>query len=178
MLPLHPGLPAMVHSFRHADSTVITLQPNRSATWEETRLFLVLICGTTLAVGLFWAFVGLWAVLPFSGLEAALVAFVMYRVCQSTYQRQVITCSPDAVLVQFGTHFPRRSWTLQRDRTHLAVTTARHPLDAPGLRIYDPGHNIELGGFLNKDDKELALQALKNAGLYVRSHGNTGHTRF
>jgi len=173
-----PDPTTMVHSSRHANTTIITLLPNRSASWAETRLFLLLICGTTLAVGLFWAFVGLWAILPFSGLEAALVTFLLYRVCQATYQRQVITCSPDAVLVQFGSRFPKRSWTLQRERTHLALTTARHPLDAPGLRIYDPGHSIELGSFLNKDDKELAVQALKSAGLQVRSHDSTGHAQF
>lgn len=50
--------------------------------------------------GVFWAFVGTWAVLPFSGLEAGLVAWLMYRVCQATYQRQVITCSPQQVRKQ------------------------------------------------------------------------------
>jgi uncharacterized membrane protein len=165
----------MVHSQATNMGTVITLQPNRSATWAELRLFLFLICGTTLAVGLFWAFVGLWAILPFSGLEAALVAFVLYRVCQATYQRQVITCSPEAVIVQFGTQFPKRSWTLERARTRITVSTPRHPLDAPELRIYDQLNSIELGRFLNKDDKTLALQALKSAGLPVRNVGGEGN---
>jgi len=122
----------------------------------------------------FWAFVGLWAILPFSGLEAALVAFVLYRVCQATYQRQVITCSPEAIVVQFGTHFPKRSWTLERARTRITVSTPRHPLDAPALCIYDQVNNIELGRFLSKDDKTLAVQALKSAGLPVRSAGSEG----
>src|SRR5690606_5858871 len=113
------------------DCTIVTLLPNRSASWAEMRLYLLLICGTTLAVGLFWAFVGFWAILPFSGLEAALVAWLLYRVCQASYQRQVITCSPQQVLVQFGSHFPRRSWRLERERTRLAVTEARHHLEGP-----------------------------------------------
>src|SRR5688572_32099098 len=112
----------MVLSSTQTNGTVITLLPNRSATWAETRMFLYVICGTTLAIGLFWAFVGAWVVLPFSGLEAALVAFVFYRVCQATYQQQVITCSAEQVLVQFGAHFPKRSWVLERSGTQLSVT--------------------------------------------------------
>lgn len=160
----------MVISQKQDDSVVITLLPNRSATWEETRVFVLLICGTTLAIGVFWAFIGAWAVLPFSGLEAGLVGWLMYRVCKATYQRQVITCSADAVLVQFGTSFPKRSWALERARTSLAVVEAEHHLGIPKLSIYDPSHSIELGSFLNKDDKDAALAALKSAGLRVRSH--------
>ena len=154
--------------------TVITLLPNRSASWPETRLFLLLISGTTLAVGVFWALVGLWAVLPFSGLEAALVAWLLYRVCQATYQRQVITCTPETITVQFGARFPHHCWVLERDRTRIRISPVRHPLDAPALHIYDLEHSIELGRFLNRDDKTLALQALKDAGLVARNAGEEG----
>ena len=164
----------MVLSSTQTDSTIITLLPNRSATWAETRIFLYVICGTTLAIGIFWAFIGAWVVLPFSGLEAALVSYVFYRVCQATYQRQVITCSPEQVLVQFGSHFPKRSWSLDRSGTHVAVTAAAHHLEGPRLNIFDANHSIELGHFLNKNDKEAALAEFKKAGLHVRGFNQEG----
>lgn len=156
------------------DATVISLIPNRSSSWGETRLLLFLLCGTTLAIGVFWALSGAWVVLPFSGLEAALIAWVLYRVCYMTYQRQVITCSPQRLLVQTGAHFPKRSWELERTRAHLSVTDARHPLDPVRLRLVDGNHSIELGSFLNRDDKAAALRALKGAGLQVRSSNPDG----
>lgn len=155
-------------------TTVITLLPNRSASWAQTRIILFIVCGMTLAIGVFWAFIGAWLVLPFSGIEAALVAYVLYRVSHLTYQRQVITCSASQVVVQTGGHFPKRSWTLERARTHLSVTDAGHPLDAVGLRLVDANHSIELGGFLNRDDKAEALRALRGAGLQVRSSNTDG----
>lgn len=164
----------MVLSSTQTDRTIITLLPNRSASWEETRLFLLVICGTTLAIGLLWTLTGAWMVLPFSGLEAALVAFVFYRVCQATYQRQVITCSAEQVLVQFGTHFPKRSWVLERSAARVAVTAAAHHLEGPRLNIADANHSIELGHFLNKDDKEAALAEFRKAGLYVRGFNQDG----
>ena len=158
----------MVISHQEDSKTVITLLPNRSASWAETKVFVLVLCATTLIIGLFWTFIGAWMVLPFSGLEAALVAFLMYRVCQATYQRQVITCSDTHVQVQFGTHFPKRSWTMPRHGSHLAVTEGRHPLDPRVLKLVDGSHNIELGSFLNRDDKEQALDLFKSAGLYTR----------
>ena len=152
----------------------MTLLPNRSASWAQTRLLLCIICGTTLAIGVLWAVSGAWMVLPFSGLEAALVAYVLYRVSYLTYQRQVITCSATQVLVQTGARFPRRSWSLERARTHLSVTDARHPLDPVGLRIVDGNHSIELGSFLNREDKAEAVRALRGAGLHIRSSNPDG----
>lgn len=178
MSTAHSGfLPTpMVEVHSDNDSTIITLLPNRSATWVQTQLFVAVICSTTLIIGLFWTLMGAWMVLPFSGLEAALVAWLFYRVCHSTYQRQVITCDVRNVTVQFGTHFPKRTWTLERERTRLAVTGPTHELAPLKLVIADTQHNIELGAFLNKEDKELALRELRNTGLQVRSYTREGST--
>lgn len=160
----------MVISTQTAQGTVITLLPNQSADWAQTRLFVLLICGTTLAVGLFWAFVGAWAVLPFSGLEAGLVAWFLYRVCRDTYQRQVITLRDDALRVQFGTHFPQRSWDFERSAASLVISEPTHHLDGPHLQLYDSRHSIELGHFLNSEDRRAAVDALQAAGLAARRY--------
>lgn len=169
----------MVISETHADSSrVITLQPNRSCSWAQTRLFLLVFVGLTLAIGVFWASMGVWAVLPFSGLEAGLLTFLMYRVSQSTYERQRIVVSDSQVLIQVGSAFPRRTWRLQRQHTHLAVIEPPHRLDPPRVSIFDTRHNIEIGRFLNRDDKARALAELKRAGLFVRSHDRLARATF
>lgn len=153
---------------------VITLRPNRSATWEETRLLIGLICGTTMAIGVFWAVAGAWAVLPFSGIEAILVACLLYRVSRQTYQYQRIIFDQDSVQVQFGLTFPRRRYRMNRPDTGLAVIEPAHPLDPLELSIFDRQYHVELGRFLNKEDREKALAELKSAGLYVRSYNPLG----
>ena len=164
----------MVVSNSDKGVTVISLIPNRSASWAETRLLLLMLCGTTLAIGVMWALSGAWLVLPFSGIEAILIAYVLYRVCYMTYQRQVVTCSSDRLLVQTGAHFPKRGWELERARAHLSVSDARHPLDPVRLRLVDGNHSIELGSFLNREDKAEALRVLKRAGLQIRSSNPDG----
>jgi len=169
----------MVFSETHRDrSRVIVLQPNRSSSWAQTRLFLFTFAGLTLAIGVFWAVMGVWAVLPFSGLEAGLLTWLMYRVSQSTYERQRIVVSDSQVLIQVGAAFPRRTWRLQREQAPLAVVEGEHPLDAPGPSIFDTRDNIEVGRFLNREDKEKALAALKQAGLFVRSHDRLARASF
>lgn len=160
----------MVLSSQQDTSTTITLLPNRSASWAETRLTVLVICGTMLAIGTFWAFAGAWMILPFSGIEAALVAFLLYRVCLSTYHRQVITFSPGKILVQVGRHFPKRSWDLNRQSAFLVLTEPRHPYAPLGIKLSDGRQKIELGKFLNKQDKEMALSKLKSAGLFIREY--------
>ncbi len=160
----------MVVTARQNNNTIITLLPNRSASWAETRLFLFLLCGTTLAIGVFWAFVGAWVILPFAGLEAGLAAYFIYRVCQATYQRQVVICSAETILVQCGCRCPNQSWQLQRDQTRLSLAEPENPLDAAELSIYDHHHHIVLGYFLNQQDKQQALAEFKRLGLLVRRY--------
>lgn len=167
----------MVIAEESSRGTVVTLLPNRSMSWQETRLFLFLICGTTLAIGVFWALKGLWAILPFSGLEAGLLAWLMYRVSQNTYRRQVVTLAGDHVLVETGLRFSRRSWRLSRPDARLTVSEAPHPLAPAVLVISDREQRIELGEFLNKEDKVLALHTLRRAGLPVQSVYREGGRR-
>ena len=158
----------MVHYRQSPQATVIELLPNRSASWAETRLSLFVICSFMLVIGAFWTIPGAWMILPFSILEAGLVAFLLYRVCLSTYQMQIITFSQDRVLVEFGRHFPKRSWNLERNNTFLIITEPRHPFAPQTINICDGRQNIELGVFLNKEDKTSTLEHLRAAGLHIR----------
>lgn len=158
--------------------TIITLLPNRSSSWAETRLFIFIICGMMLLIGTFWAFVGAWMILPFSGIEAALVAYFLYRVCLGTYQKQVITFASDTVLIETGKHFPKHRWKLDKDRSYLALTEPKNPHSPMGIKISDSITSLEVGDFLNKTDKQDALTKLKAAGLTIREYQRADNSPF
>ena len=160
----------MVRCDQLPQSTVITLLPNRSASWAETRLFIFIICGVMLTIGAFWAFSGAWMILPFSGIEAGLVAFLFYRVCLATYHKQVITFANDSVLIQFGKHFPKRSWQLPLNSVYLALTEPKQKFSPVRLNVSDGKQSIELGAFLNNEDKQHALLNLMAAGLQIKKY--------
>ena len=166
----------MVLTHKQAGSTIITLLPNRSASWAQTRLFMLLLAGTTLAVGLLWAIAGAWMVLPFSGIEATLACYIIYRVCQRTYQRQVVTCRDDSIVVENGARFPQRRWQFSRANSKLVVTEPHNPMDIAELSIFDQSNRVELGTFLNQTDKQEALDELRRAGLQVRVYDKSTTT--
>ena len=147
--------------------TLITLEPNRSATRRQTLLFLLLVSGVTLSVALFWAFFGAWLVLPFAGLEIAVLTYVTLRVSRSTYRMQVIRVRVDAVEVEEGEFFPLRRWRFLRPDTHVNVLAAQTPMDSIGLHLEDGCQSLEVGSFLNQGDRLKARDALQASGLML-----------
>lgn len=147
--------------------TLITLEPNRSATRQQTLLFVLLVSGVTFSVALFWAFFGAWLVLPFAGLEIAVLTYVALRVSRSTYRMQVIRVGMDDVMVEEGEFFPVRKWHFLRPDTHVNVLAAQTPMDSIGLHLQDGFQSLELGAFLNQGDRLKARDALQASGLML-----------
>ncbi|WP_290577971.1 DUF2244 domain-containing protein [Ketobacter sp.] len=157
----------MVTCQRQGAETLITLEPNRSATRRQTLLFLLLVSGVTLSVALFWTFFGAWMVLPFAGLEIAVLTYVALRVSRSTYRMQVIRVGAEAVEVEEGEFYPVRKWRFPRPDTHVNVLAAATPMDAIGLQLQDGRQSLEVGSFLNQGDRLKARDALQASGLML-----------
>lgn len=159
----------MVICQRQGAETLITLQPNRSASRRQTHLFLLLVAGVTFFVAVFWAFWGAWLVLPFAGLEIAVLTYVMLRVCRSTYRMQVIRVSQEAVEVEEGENYPVRRWYFTRPDAYVSIRDAVAPLDSIGLTLGDGSQALEVGIFLNQSDRLQARDALRASGLMICS---------
>jgi uncharacterized membrane protein len=152
----------------------ITLLPNRSASWSQTKLFILLAGGLTLVIAVAWAVVGLWVVLPFAGLEIALLTGLMYKVSRATYQQQVIVLETDRVILESGVRFPKQRWVFTRAEAFMTLVDAGHPMGTATVSLSDSITDIEVGNFLNQQDKKKLLGLLRTTGLSVRRReGNT-----
>lgn len=152
---------------RQGAEILITLEPNRSATRRQTWWFLLLVAGVTFSVALFWALFGAWVVLPFAGLEIAVLSYVMLRVSRATYRMQVIRIRDDVVEVEEGEFYPVRRWRFPRPDTHVNVRDATTPVDPIDLQLHDGRQHLALGTFLNQADRIQARDALQHAGLMI-----------
>lgn len=155
----------MVEHINDNNSTTVTLRPNRSATWHESKLFLLFMCFPIFIVAIGWTIVGAWPVLPFAGFDFLLLAWVTYRVCYRTYQKDWIKIEKYKITVHRGIGDKPSEQTLLRSDTQLYVTKPKKPLALVELRLADNSNTIDIGECLNKEDRELCRSALIDAGL-------------
>ena len=141
----------------------IELHPNRSATWRQTKLLISLMAVFVGFIALGWAMVGIWIVLPFAGLEVGLLAFLMYRVSHFTYQHQHIEIKPHHIQVMLKKR--QSPIMLSRERCHVEYDHPTNSWRLPVIRLIDHRSFVEIGEFLNLDDKQKLKRTLEQAGL-------------
>ena len=155
----------MIVTQSNQSDTKITLSPNRSASMRQTQVVIVAVSLFVLMIGIGWSLVGGYLVLPFAGLDVGLFAYFMYKVCNQTYEKQVITIGDEHVLIQSGKHCVERTVRLERPDAFILVAEPETPAEPIELSLSDSKSHFELGSFLSLSDKAEARTILKEAGL-------------
>ena len=145
----------------------IVLSPNMSACWQTTKIFLYIVSGFALVIGLMFAALGLWMILPFSGIEIAVLYIVMYRVSRKCHCQEVIHLDGEGVRVEQGMKTPLNVWQLDLFWTRLVVKPSAHPWHPRKVVLRGRHDQIEIGTFLNDDDKELLIRQLQGVIVAV-----------
>lgn len=167
---MHTILCFMVKTVKQIKATTIVLQPNRSASWRQTKVFILIVSAFVALIALGWASLGAWIVLPFAGLEIGILSYLMYRVCYKSYQQQVITINPETITVEQGVYKPIEKCKLNAPLTHLTVVEAENEFCVTQLNLEDDRQSVPVGRFLNHHDANLARNSLQQAGLRVCSN--------
>ncbi len=132
---------------------------------RQTQVVIVAVSLFVLMIGIGWSLVGGYLVLPFAGLDVGLFAYFMYKVCNQTYEKQVITIGDEHVLIQSGKHCVERTVKLERPDAFILVAEPETPTEPIELSLSDSKSHFELGSFLSHSDKAEARTVLKEAGL-------------
>lgn len=159
----------MVIKTEETGGTRLELYPNRSASWKQVKLLMWVFASVCLCIAFSWAFVGAWLILPFAGLEVGLLIFVMYYVTQMTHRKEVVHITESHILVQSGIKAPTLSWTLNKDATKVLIMEVQHPEDPACVHLVDDSQRLELGRYLNIDDKKIMIDELKSLGLPIKN---------
>ncbi len=139
------------------------LRPNRSLTARGATFFLVSLLVVYLAIGIPLALVGLWLILPFAGLELLAVGGCVYVAMGRSARCEVVSVDDQTVVVESGRQRPERRSEFKRAWVQVRLQTSGHRWYPSRLTIGSHGKLIEIGAFLNEDErrrfaKELALQ--------------------
>jgi len=142
----------------------VVIQPNRSLNWRQSMWFVIAVAVMLGVISAVFAAKGLWMILPFAGLEVAVLAYCTYRVAIAGMRCEVVSVNDSQVLVEKGhrkrhcsrqegpdsaVSFPR-AWV----RVELREQQGWYPKQ---LLISASGKQVELGNFLAEEEKiELA----------------------
>ena len=81
---------------------VVCVSPNRSLTWRQAVVFYAGVCVGSLGIALMLAVQGYWPVLPFAGLELAVLGVALWITMQRGRYRELIRIFPDRIVIEKG----------------------------------------------------------------------------
>jgi uncharacterized membrane protein len=148
-----------------AEAQRIEICPNCSLSAHGARLFFAAACVAPLGVGAILAIRGFWPVLPFAGLEMALLAWALRAALERRFHRETITVTESDVSVE---RCDRERCSRVVFPRHWAQVKLRRPaarLHPSRLTIESHGRQCELGSFLTEEERRgLALRLQRLIG--------------
>ena len=148
----------------------IIIRPNRSMTWEQTKLVYFCIASYSLAIAGAFAAMGFWPVLPFAGGEIAVLGIAFYVNALAGTSVQVVTVGAEVVKVEKERPGPRCEWRFQR-------AWAQVDIDGPAgnrssrLVVRSHGNEVVLGEFLTENERKRLAATLDDV---IRGGSPTG----
>lgn len=143
----------------------IEIRPNCSLTVRGARMFFASACVVPFGMGGFLALKGFWPILPFAGLELALLAWALKVSLERRFHSETVTVTESDVSVESRTAGRSERVVFPR---HWAQVKLRRPaarLHPSRLTIESHGRQCELGSFLTEEERRgLALRLARVIG--------------
>ena len=143
----------------------VTFKPNSALSAASKQKIVVLLTVIPCLIGLGFALVGAWLILPFVGLEIVALAYAFYYINSHESDYESITIEGDSLVVQ-------RSVGQQLSQQIINpywVKVVKHELPNGELHLYLQSHGkeIEVGSYLTRKQRELlAKQLQQRTGMF------------
>ncbi|MFT4634589.1 MAG: putative membrane protein [Arenicella sp.] len=158
----------MVNFEKQNDIQRLVITANRSMSWQQNKRILAFMFCVNMAIALGWAAMGAWMILPFAGLEIALVGLGMYYVSWKLSFKEIIIIEGDSLILQKGIYMPKQQWQWQLGSTTLIKQPSRYRMSAPALFLKHLNQTVEIGSALNRNEKKELREHLIRLGLGMR----------
>ncbi len=139
----------------------IVISPNCSLTPRTAALFLCATGGATFLIAGFMATKGLWPILPFAGLEVALLVWATLHSIRRGRDREILEINGNTVKVELikGSH--RQITVFPRHWTKVKLRAPLHGLHPSRLTLESRGRTCEVGTFLTEEGRFSLAERLK-----------------
>jgi len=148
----------------------VIIRPNRSMTWEQTKIVYLCIASCSLAIAGTFAIMGFWPVLPFAGAEVVVLGIAFYVNALAGTSVQAVTVGEDTVTVEKERPGPRCEWRFHRAwaRVDIAWSSGAR---ASRLVVRSHGNEVVLGEFLTEAERALLAATLTDVLRYGNPSG-------
>lgn len=144
-----------------SSSCQFVVRPNCSLSWRSTVVFYLGICTVSLTIAVMFALAGAWPVLPFAGLELALLGAALYVVAVRARNCEVISIHGDTLEVQRGRTAPEQTWSFSRHWVQVVLETPRQTGYPTKLILRGSGHQLEIGRCIDDAERLRLATELK-----------------
>jgi len=145
-----------------SDSAVgqIVLQPNHSLSWKALKYFLAFMMVLSFSIAIAFLYFGYWLVLPFTGLEMAVLSYCLWLCLRRTSLQEVITFSAEEIRIESGIDSPEKTEIWERFFTKIHVNQAVHPWYRKTVSLVHRGDRFEIGSFLTHKEQDQLIESL------------------
>ena len=139
------------------------LRPTRSMSWDSAKNLMMGVCLVSFFIGATAFLLGFPLVLPFFGLEAAFFCFAFYLVQSSGMAREVVKIENGFLFLESGGREMSCKLAANKRWVTVWLYNPASLTDKSRLCLRYAGREIELGQFLNEDEKKKFAKVLINA---------------
>jgi uncharacterized membrane protein len=141
------------------------LVPHCSLTVRGAFAFFGMVFVPTFLIAGVSALQGFWPVLPFAGLEMAVLAWALKATFDRRRETETITVSDDAVRIESVHRRRRREIVFSRHWTQVKLRRPVSRLHPSRLTIESKGRELEVGRFLTEEERHgLAIRLQRLVG--------------
>ena len=139
------------------------VMPNQAMAWKVIVRCYLAISLLTLAIGMGFYLNGLTLILPFSGLEVIALGLALYFTARQSGERELITISTDLIAIERGHEKPVSKNEFQRAWSTIVLERPAHHWYPRRLFIRSHGVQVEIGAFLNEQERQGLAEELQRA---------------
>ena len=145
------------------ENTRLVIGPNASMSVRQAVGFMAWMCTVSLAIGGFFAWRGLWPILPFAGLELAALAAALTVSLRRNRYREVVSFDGDTIRVEVGEVGRGAGLELRLTRSGTRVLLERGPYRNSPTRLLlsCQGQQLELGRCLTDAERQRLARRMR-----------------
>ena len=142
-------------------ATRIDIAPHCALTPRRASWFFISLCALCIGVATAFAWLGFWPVLPFAGLELAVLGWALRASLQRRHFVQSILITDSEVIVEENNPKSRSHMVFPRHWAQVKLCITPSPLHPSRLLIESHGRRCEVGSFLNEQERRGLAKRLK-----------------